>query len=398
VEEWILPFCSNCGAAVAADAVFCGQCGKKLARERKPPVAKEAQARDQTGALLSDSPELETFTRVFAWVLKTHVAALTNLTQAVAPFFNSFIVLHENQILSVASEDAMDEGTVENLLFRLPIADDGAYALEALVSVKENRPVTPKAMKALRNTTSEAIAAYLSTKRAVEALKDASRPLYQARVRFTELRRREDLKDLETLRLYEDTVDRFKTTVRAIDWTECPQEDPAPWIKVADSRPIVAKSIVDDKEFLQWPWSQGRGIGTDVERNFAVYFTMSKEVDKIFLRCRQLFERVRDATGVLRRPAKGVTEDASQALSEFNIWFGALSAPYWYLDAKLTLMEELEGGRGERILNTIDQSLTTAASRDTIQDPQPALKAVFNLISAMNEVEPVHRLLGSLQF
>ncbi|KON26990.1 hypothetical protein AC480_04980, partial [miscellaneous Crenarchaeota group archaeon SMTZ1-55] len=100
-----MPFCSNCGAPVAADAVFCGQCGEKLTREQKPPVATEAQARDQTGALLSDSPELETFTRVFAWVLKTHVAALTNLTQAVAPFFNSFIVLHENQILSVASEN-----------------------------------------------------------------------------------------------------------------------------------------------------------------------------------------------------------------------------------------------------------------------------------------------------
>jgi len=393
-----LPFCSNCGAPVAADAVFCGQCGEKLTRKRTPPVATEAQAGGQTGALLSGSPELETFTRVFAWVLKTHVEALTNLTQAVAPFFNSFIVLHENQILSVASEDAMDEGTVENLLFRLPIADDGAYALEALVSVKENRPVTPKAMKALRNTTSEAIAAYLSTKRAVEALKDASRPLYQARVRFTELRRREDLKDLETLRLYEDTVDRFKTTARAIDWTECPQEDPALWIKVADSRPIVAKSIVDDKEFLQWPWSQGRGIGTDVERNFAVYFTMSKETDKVYLRCQQLFEHVRDATGRLRKPAKSVTEDASQALSEFNIWFGALSAPYWYLDAKSTLMKELEGGRGERILNAIDQSLTASASRVTIRDPQPALKDVFNLISAMNEVEPVHRLLGPLQF
>lgn len=246
--------------------------------------------------------------------------------------------------------------------------------------------------------TAETMATYLATKRAVEALTAASHPFYQARGRFAELRRREDLKDLETLRLYENIVNRFKTTVRAINWTACPQEDPAPWIEAATSRPIVAKSIVDDTAFLQWPWLQGRGLGTDVERNFAVYFTMSKEVDKIYLRCRQLFERVRDATGMLRRPAKSVTEDASQALSEFNVWYGALAAPHWYLDAKLTLMKELEGGRRGQILNAIDQSLTTSISQDTIRDPQPALKAVFNLISAMNEVEPVHRLLGSLQF
>jgi hypothetical protein len=378
-------FCTECGSALTPKAAFCGNCGKK--------VTSTLVTKSDQFAILSESPEFFQFQQVFAWVLKTHVDAIVDLTTQIAPYFNSYIVMRGNVLQSVGSENDKDDGTVENLLFRLPIVTGSQFSLDALVEVKENAVLSIQDCENLKRITNATFDVYLSTEHVLNRIKESTCALFNGRRTFTQLRKQEDITNTDALRTYEELVARFKAHINKGEFTTLPQASMDYWRQQGETHPYALLSVQNDRECLTWPWMGGRNIQTDLERAYVPYFDYTASLDKAYVKCTQLFRQCQNTTGFLRSPSTDLKNDTVAALHEFNASFMAFSSTHWYSNAKLAVIQHIKS-----IRTSLIDHMTNYDHNQGQQPTHRLLKQLFNIISLMNEVEPVNNFWGPLIF
>ena len=334
---------------------------------------------DAFSAILSKSPEFSQFQQVFAWVLKTHVDAIVDLTTQVAPHFNSYIVMRENVLQSVGSENDKDDGTVENLLFRVPIITGPQFSLDALVEVKENTMFSTQEIEKLNHITNATFDAYLSTEHALNRIKESTQVIHNGRRTFSQLRSQEDITNTDALRTYEDLAAQFKERINKGEFTALPQESLDYWHQQGENRPYAFFSVQHEREFLSWPWMGGRNIQTDLERAYVPYFDYTASLDLAYATCTRLFAQCQNATGFLRSPSTDLKNATVAALHEFNASFTAFSSTHWYANAKLSVIQHIK-----RIRTSLTDRMTSYNLEQGQQPTHRLLKQLFNINSLMN--------------
>lgn len=378
-------FCTECGYKLSPDAAFCGNCGKKITETLSKTVS--------MSPFLSESTEFNHFQKVFAWVLKTLVDTLVELTTLIAPYFNSYIVMRENVLQSVGSAHDKDDGTVENLLFRLPIVLGSQFNLDALVEVKEEAILSNHDLVNLKNVTVSTFESYISTEKALSVIRESTVPINNGRIIFAQLRKREDITNFDALSKYEELATRFKEKINDAGFTDLMQEDTEYWINQREKRSYAFLSIQDELEFYSWPWMRGRNITTDLERAYVPYFTYTSSLDNSYLKCKQLFLQCQNETGFLRNPSNDLKKEAVDSLHEFNASYMTLASTNWYSDSKLKLIKKIND-----IRKTLIEEMNNFNEGKRKQRTRIILKQLFNIISLMNEIEPVNNIWGPLTF
>jgi hypothetical protein len=137
----------------------------------------------------------------------------------------------------------------------------------------------------------------------------------------------------------------------------------------------------------------GPNILTDLERAYTPYFDYTAMLDAGYQRCRQLFQQCHDATGFLRSPSTELKNETVKALHEFNAAYMAFASTHWYATAKLGVIQQIQQHRPRLI-----EHMTQDAEKQAPPQTQWMLKQLFNIISGMNEVEPVNNFWGPLRF
>ena len=245
------------------------------------------------------------------------------------------------------------------------------------------------------------IQTYTETKKALINLNDISEPWLQLREELASLINSETIPNKETLVNYEETRSKFLKNINLIKLNDKHTINIKKYIEISEKHPIQGFQKIINKKSYQWAFLAGLDsdpkktqIQTDIERFLLPYFYLTKAIDESYNKVKNLIENYQEKRGFFTR-----SPDKNQilnALRDFNVCCSTLYAPLWYFKAKIELIEELEGKYGEELINKINNALQPN-NLDNPKNIHEVLRDIYNLISWMNETEPVLEGWGKLR-
>ena len=435
-----MPFCQNCGAEVELGDAFCGSCGAKLVapskrvgeshlekltrvdlkgvasraleqskvlkgeietrlkkEEIKKPLEEVAPRRERRiqpskGSFIN-FPGMESFSEVLSWVLRKHAEALSALTTEFAPYMASHVVVEGNK--TKLGWEWESQGTVKNLLLRLPFTDLPLQQLADFAEVKKGVDVPAETMRKIKEKTEEVIEAYTSTWEALEALDKSSHPLFNSLTDFAEISRKDDITNLKKLRKFEKVARDLKKSMGKTDWSRFPQEDYSHWIDEASECAVEVIGLEVETNYYhvlyQYPWISGLGFDTDIERYVVPFFIFIDTIDETYLKCVELFEKCKNESGFMTGPSKDIKEAAIEALSNFNVQYHGIYSAYSYSSfaEKQSKKKGYVRDEGTKILNTIEKSLRKTSKDGNVKNAHDIIKKLYEFVKFLNQVEPV---------
>jgi len=435
-----LPFCQNCGAEVEPGDAFCGGCGAKLVapfkrvgesrlekltrvdlkgvasraleqskvlkdeietrlkkEEIKKPLEGVAPRRERriqpSKGSFMNFPELESFSGVLSWVLRRHAEALSALTAEFAPYMVSHVVVEGNK--TKLGWEWESQGTVKNLLLRLPFTDLPLQQLADFADVKKGVEVPAETMRNIKEKTEGVIEAYTSTWDALEALDKSSHPLFNSLTDFAAISRKDDITNLKKLRKFEKVARDLKKSMGKTDWSRFPQEDYSHWIAEASECAVEVIGLEVETNYYhvlyQYPWISGLGFDTDIERYVIPFFIFIDTIDETYLKCVELFEKCKNESGFMTGPSKDIKEAAIEALSNFNVQYHGIYSAYSYSSfaEKQSKKKGYVRDEGIKILNAIEKSLRKTSKDGNVKNAHDLIKKLYEFVKILNQVEPV---------
>jgi hypothetical protein len=382
-----MPYCTECGSQVKESDKFCGNCGNTLKQSvnsvPRIPV---------TDSSFRNSSDMNSYSGVLSWVLKTHVEAITSLTSEIAPFLETAVRIDEEKeeyYFPTSIPNEYYAANVDNLLFRTEFIGFPYEYLIALDRVKKNVKISVDKMRKIKEKTIDLMKEYASTKEALEAIVKISTPIEKIQFDFAMLRKNENVTNLNRLMKYEKGVTDYEEEIRKQDWSRFPQVDPSIWKEKVTDHAINTINMELEMQLFQYPVLSlfPLNIHTDVERRLIPFFVALDRIDDSYYKCKSLFEKCKSSSGFLKKPPPELKEEAVAALQEFNINYGGLCFPAEYASGILKIIEKDNEHGIRRIrphkysLNDVDKLITNPSSDGSVKNAEEIIKQIYYRVS-----------------
>lgn len=339
----------------------------------------------------SNSSELDSFSGVLSWVLKTHAEALKSLTSEIAPFLETAVGFDEQKDLffPTSTPNEYHAANVDNLLLRSMFLGFSYEYIMALDKVKNNIKVSADKMRKIKEKTVDLIKAYASTKDALEAIKKVSNPVSKAHFNFAMLRKKENITNVKKLTQFEKVAKDYMKEIRKQDWTRFPHVDPSIWKEKAKDHTINVGNREYETQLYQYPilnWHP-LNIHTDIERMLIPFFIVQERIDESYIKCRSLFEKCKNSSGFLRGPPSELKDEAIKALEEFNINYGGITYPAFYAERMTNSINRDKEYGISRIrphkfsLNDLDKLIAKPSQDGSVEHAPEIVKQIHYLVS-----------------
>jgi hypothetical protein len=377
-----MPYCKECGSLNKETAKFCTNCGNPL-KQAEQPSPRETEK----GSSFWNSNEMDAYSGVLSWVLKTHVEALTSLTSEIAPFMETAVRIDEEKeeyYFPTSTPNEYYPANVKNLLFRSQFIGLPYEYLVTLDRVKKNIKISVDEMQTIKDKTIELMKANASTKEALEAIIQASKPIEKIKFEFAIVRKTENVTNLNRLTKYEKAIKDFMEEIRKQDWSRFPQVDPSIWKEKATGHAFNVLNQEFEMQLYQSPVLDlfPLNIHTDIERRFIPFFIVLERIDDSYYKCKSLFEKCKSSSGFLRGPPMELKEEAVKALQEFNINYGGLCYPAEYASGMLATIEKDKERGINRIrphkyaLNDVEKFIANPSSDGSVKNAEEIIKQI----------------------
>jgi hypothetical protein len=377
-----MSYCTECGSQVKESDKFCGNCGNPIKKFAKP-----VQSVPVTGSSFWNSSDMNSYSGVISWVLKTHVEALTSLTYEIVPFLETAVTIDEekeeyNYPTSIPTE--YYAANVDNLLFRTEFIGFPYEYLMALDRVKKNIKIPVEKMRKIKEKTIDHMKSYASMKEALEAIVEISKPVEKIKFDFAMIRKNENVTNLSRLMKYEKAVNDYEREIRKQDWSRFPQVDPSIWKEKAIDHATNVINQEFEMQLYQYPVLSlyPINIHTDIERRLIPFFVVLERIDDSYYKCKNLFEKCKSSSGFLKGPPAELKEEAVTALQEFNINFGGLCYPSEYASATLRIINQDNQQGIRRIrshkysLKDVDKLIANPTSDGSVKNAEEIIKQI----------------------
>lgn len=350
--------------------------------------------------IVSDSLEIELYFKVLGWVLKTSSEAIIDLTTEIAPYLESGIMIDEggNYHLpeSTPSKEFYDANIV-NLLFK-PLNHFSKEYSEPLVRIKKDAQFTVGVMERINEKTEAFIQSLISINDAIKALGKASLPLFQNEVHFTRLIKKGEITKVRKLKKHEKIIDIFKDKIIEQRLDLYPKIDTSYWIEKASGHNVDILEIETKNSHHQFTSLSvyPLDIYTNIERLIIPSFLAFKKIDESYYQCKEVFERRKTKSRLLRRAPKELREEAYNSLKEFNMNYGSLVLTYEYSSQtykKIRYIERhnIRRKKGKKTLRDLQKQIIRDFPDRSIKDAELYIEQIHAMIDWLNYISIVRK-------
>jgi hypothetical protein len=335
--------------------------------------------------------ELKIFSMVLTEVIRNHVEALSQLTEAIVPYMISHNCIRGKEIFLNWGDEC--PATVENLLMLLPHTVIGLGNVANFGEVRINRGLSREELKLIGNKVEYVITVFQSSRDILETISRVTKPFSEFTPRpLGEITQKKDITNTRGLSKYEGVINKFVKEVKGIDWDLYVQTDPEPWVKEALSHGIgVVNMEIETAHYhvlYQYPYVNPPAFRTDIERYLIPFFLYLNTIDQAYDRCQQLFEDCIQGSGFLKNPPSELVEETMTSLTDLNTQFHGLYSAYSYNSGKAMRLGRFGdlNTKFKELRSEIDKTLN---GNITMKRSEDLLKKIYELVLNLNEVEPV---------